>query len=358
MNRNYATFVAMFVVSLFTIAGEPATLRELYRGDLIIKASSEWTASECDKLRAILKQSYPLLEQYYGKPSRKGVVTLKKVHGGTSQQSQRFEVTKDRIVVSGSNEIELSNEVIEFPVLIVHELAHRFHDRFMIFLAKPPKRQPDGSVRFAIHDPIEEGMAHAVSELVRKKLNYGHPRTHEFELSSGFNKPQITYAGNIEVSDTTYPIRIELAGWTINQWQAKHPGFMNQCNQGLYRLGNVPVTTGQFVAIAEKVTPGFKKWFVKQHIFQRTTQPGYYLYVVGDSRRGGIVLYARMPNGSEKPMAGEPIKITFEFEGFTQRREARTNERGLVPIELDKVIKRYRLTASWKDLTDTFELKP
>lgn len=330
----------------------------LYQAELTIKADPAWTPSEQNRLRQILRQAYPALVKLYGKPSAKGIVTLKKSQGvvsslGTSILNDK----RGRLSVRIDDYIKLSGEAVEFPSLLVHELGHRFHGQSMVIMARSPKSQLDGLKTLYIHTAVEEGMAQAISNIVSRQLGYPADKSHAFQIGPGFNKAALSFY-HIDASESLYGIRMNLAAWAFEQWENRHPGFLRRFNRALYALppANRPLDYPTGWRVADQVTPGAAKWFTSQAIFTFNPPPGPFLYVIGDQKLAGIGLYNRGQNGAEKPLVGEKVMVTIRVgKKIVAERAFVTDDAGVIPIHFDDApAKLYAITARWRDKVDTF----
>ncbi len=319
---------------------------------LKLVADPNWSGEECDQLRAIVAGAYPALVDLYDSPSEGGKVEVKRKIGNRSSNEQAICVTKDEVVVTQIRTINLSVDALKQPSIFVHELAHRFHGRWIIHYSEKP-RLVHGGVIHPFHEAVEEGMAQAASNIVARRRRYPPDDTQAFAINAGFNKATFQFRDRLNRNVALYPIRLNLAAWAFERWEAKHPGFLKRFNAKLYRRKQ-PITYATCWSIAEAITPSAKAWFTSQRIFSRNVKTGDFLYVVGTDEKVGIGLFRRTSNGDEKPLVNEQVGVAITLGGQTSLNTYPTNNDGVINISFDQPSAAYTVTVRWNAQTDRF----
>ncbi len=267
-------------------APAPVANRTMLTEKITLVADQAWSAEECDRLRQLASNIYPSLVQLYGEPSEAGTITILRQTGSESTNQMNISVEDDgQVVVAPVKVMSLSTDVFDYPSIMVHELAHRFHGRFVVQCSKPPKPNANGVVIY-FHDAVEEGMAQAAADLVAKQKGFPPDKTHVLQVDAGFNKSAFQFHQELE-GGSLYPIRLNLAAWAFTRWEENHPGFLLKLNHELYRLPP-PLNYGDCWKSAEKVTPGASRWFNSQYIFNSQVKTGEFLFLVGERRSSPV----------------------------------------------------------------------
>lgn len=330
----------------------------LYEAELKLVADDSWSSSERARLRQLLQQGYPALIEIYGPPSSGGSVTIRKTSQSHSGIKAGLHHEKGgRLVLRIEDSISLSEQALQFPSILSHELAHRFHGQSMIVLSQSvgsPRK--DGALKIFLHSAIEEGMAQAASNILTRQLGYPFDETHPFQISAEFNKKAFRFK-RLQSNQPLYPIRLNLAAWAFEQWERRYPGFLKRFNLALYTLpaAKRPIAYQTCWQVAERLTPGAAAWFKSQEVFRSAMSIGPILYVVGDQYRAGAGLYRREPSGAETLLVGEIVRVTIQVGSrIAINQNFTTNDEGVVPIPFDRPAVQYKITARWRDKADTF----
>ncbi len=330
--------------------------------DLAIVPDSSWTPAEAQQINKIVNDVYPRLVNWYGRPSERGTLTLHKVSGATSTNTQEFHLDMQGVMhVEANHTITISSEVMEYPSILVHELAHFFHGRRQLFYYAPPRKLPNG-VQIFRHEGLEEGMAQAAALRIGAELGYPKTKTEVFEIEpSGFNKPELGFV-SIFTSDTfglkaLYPIRVNVAAAAVLWWEANHPGFVKRFNEALYALpeSRLPLSIqGDCVDIGEQITPGFASWFKDQAIFNPTARRGPAICVIGDNDGVGVILFNRT-DLKETPLVDQKVTVILKSRVLQLTKTYSTNEDGIVIMRFSKKEGHYHAEVRWGELSDTFD---
>lgn len=357
---------SMVAVGLLTFLYLRPLDRVLYRGELTIIAGKSWQPDECRRLRTIIQASYPRLVKLYGPPSSVGQIIVERTTSRTSDITPRVTNNGDgtHTVIVPSN-IDCSERVFEFPLIIVHELAHYFHHQHLVILAEPPVMGTDRSAIYSQHEAIEEGMAQAAAVIIARELGYSTAPFEPIYLGTDFNRPVFSYMqhrsgrglDNYCSSQTVYLLRAELAARAFIDQEQNQPGFLARLNSKLYELPvNIrPIDADRFVAAGEAVCPGFNHYFHTQHIFNPLPLPGPQLFVVGDQQTIIVGRFDRSAMGEETAVADQPCLLTVVGEdGKRYKKRFQFGLDGCIQIKMAGLPARYVATVESGALKDRF----
>lgn len=334
----------------------------LLNGRIKLAASKQWSAKERDKLRTIIAESYPLVVKYSGEPLERLRLTVKKIEGSSCYANVSFNLdwkNKRANPVMSRKTLELTTDrVFKYPSVVAHELAHLIRGRRMIFLYDEPTFDGEG-FHYSPRTALEEGLAEAVANLVRRDLNYPPTDNHQWEVSPGFDKPALQFIDSYGAGHPRlHGIRLELMAHYLQRWEAENPGFIRKFNEGIGILpaSALPISEqDDGMSIGEKIAPGFSYFYNHRPIFQRAIFARKHLMVFGDSTKCGIILFETKPSGEEVGLAGEMIRFTLDAGAIKRDVTLPTTEDGSIRIDWDVPLPRYTTSVKWGTLSDAFE---
>jgi len=356
-NRMIRTVLLLLVVSAGSLVIwnlVPANdNRVLYEGRITLVADQTWSPQECRELRALYQQVYPAVVSLYGEPNAQRTITVSKQTGIVSDNQLEGRLDQEGYVVfSVSNTIRLSDGVLMYPGLAIHELVHAFHGvAIPALLRQDPKRD---AAHIWFHDACEEGMTQAVADMVADQLHLATDKNHFVTIPAAFNAPWLRYVRRMDANEALYPLRMMVAAQAMRFWEENHRGFFHQLNRDLYNRqtqGRGLTIAADVLPAAERITRGFAAWYCQQNVFNPDPIPGDTIVLLGDKTQVLTCLLRVEPNGNER-ILDETIALTIT--DSTDHRVKLVSSPSISSLAPPQI--HYIAQASWRDHTESFQL--